>query len=352
MNGQTQTPIRFGSLKPKDWPDVDRALMNKARQGGGLFGPRGVAAKWSASNLETVEYRYGVFLWWLQRAGRLDPSASPSMRASPEIIEAFVADYGAGHASVSTAGVVHGVREALRAMEPQADLTMIACAAAHLRAVAKPRPKIARMADPIELLQLAEAMIDFGERRLGEGHMLSALKVRDGLMMLALLACPIRRADFESLRLGDTLLRDNRGFHVSLYESKTGAPYQADYPARLTDAFETYVDRARPILVARANKPDEGWLWLGEKGEPMTGKALSRRIRALILEHLGRPMSAHLFRDCVATEIALRDPAHIGIVAPVLGHARHETSEKYYNQAKSFEAFRRHQELIERGRKE
>lgn len=350
MSAPVDVCNRFGSLKPQDWPDIDRAMMAKAREKGGLFRPGGPAAKWSPATVETVQYRYGVFLWWLQETGRLDASAAPFSRATPEVVEGFVAAYGAGHASVSLANVLHGLHEALRAMQPQVDLSLMRRAVSRLKAAAKPRPKITRMADVDELQELGQALIGHGSDRLDERHMLSALAVRDGLLILALIARPLRRADLMSLQIGRTLLADERGYRLKLVESKTGAPYDADYSDALTAAFDLYVHHARPILLARANKADEGWLWLGAEGERMTGKSLSRRLRALILEHLGRPMSAHLFRDCAATGIALRSPEDIGIVAPVLGHARHETSEQYYNQAKSVEAFRRHQELIDRER--
>ena len=112
-----------------------------------------------------------------------------------------------------------------------------------------------------------------------------------------------------------------------------------------------YIERARPILEARSNRPDERWLWLGERGQRVTAKALSRRVRQLTSRHLDRSMSMHLFRDSAATAIAVHDSTHIGIVASVLQHARHDTSERRYNQARSFDAFRRYQDLVESTKK-
>jgi integrase/recombinase XerD len=107
-----------------------------------------------------------------------------------------------------------------------------------------------------------------------------------------------------------------------------------------------YVDVARPVLRARSGLPDEGWLWLGAEGERMTGKSISRRVRQLVTKHLGRPMSLHLFRDSAATTVAVHASAKIGIVRDVLGHSRHETNEKHYNQAKGIGAARRYQGLL------
>jgi len=58
-------------------------------------------------------------------------------------------------------------------------------------------------------------------------------------------------------------------------------------------------------------------------------------------EVLGRAINPHLFRDCVATSIAIEDPRHIGIAWRLLGHRSPSTTEMYYNQARSVEASRR-----------
>jgi integrase len=58
------------------------------------------------------------------------------------------------------------------------------------------------------------------------------------------------------------------------------------------------------------------------------------------------PLNAHLFRDCVATEIAIHDPEHVQMIRPILGHATLATSERHYNLAGSLEAGRRYQGTI------
>lgn len=70
---------------------------------------------------------------------------------------------------------------------------------------------------------------------------------------------------------------------------------------------------------------------------------VSRHIRRLTLEYLGRDLCPHLFRDCAATSVAIEDPKHIGIVKDVLGHSTLRTSQKYYNQANSVSSLRRYQ---------
>jgi integrase len=340
----------FGSLKLADWPEADRLLMQRARTQGSFLKPGGPAANWRETTFETVVYRNGVFLWWLSSTGRLVPGSTPVERVTQENVEAFIDAYRPGHASTSLAGTLHGTYEATRVMHPEADLTDLLAAVAGEKANAKPRSKLPRMADQNALVEFGEALIAHGEKRAGEGHMLSATAVRDGCIILFQIACPLRRASFEALRLGQSVIRDELGFRVALRpdQMKTRHEFEAPLPAWLTPPLDFYLEVARPALQARSGEPDVGWMWLGAEGEHMTGRAISRRVRGLIKRHLGRAMSLHLFRDSVATTIAVHASARVGIVGDVLGHSRHETSEKAYNQAKGVEAGRKYHGLLKK----
>jgi integrase len=338
----------FRSLKLAEWPETDRRLMQEARKPKTFLKAGGPASGWRDKTLESVIYRNGVFLWWLDDRGRLIPGSTPFERVTPENVEAFIDEYGACHASTSLAGTVHGVYEATRVMHPEANLSYLLEVVASVKASAKARPKLARMADQSALVELGEALIAHGANRAGEGHMLSAAAVRDGCVILFQIACPLRRTSFEALRLHHSLLRDEAGYRVALgpQQMKTHQAFETSLPEWLTPHLDFYVEVARAVLLARSGKPDEGWMWLGAEGEHMTGKAISRRVRKLTAKHLDRAMSLHLFRDSAATTVAVHDSAHIGIVGDLLGHRRHETSEKHYNQAKGVEAVRRYHGLL------
>jgi hypothetical protein len=58
----------------------------------------------------------------------------------------------------------------------------------------------------------------------------------------------------------------------------------------------------------------------------------------------GQPLNPHLLRACLMTETAIRDPKHIGIVSPILGHRAPRTG-KHYNLAGQHEAARQWQQL-------
>ena len=53
---------------------------------------------------------------------------------------------------------------------------------------------------------------------------------------------------------------------------------------------------------------------------------------------LGGPVNPHMFRDSLATSVAVEDPEHVQIAATMLGHATLATTNAYYNQANMLSA--------------
>jgi integrase len=78
----------------------------------------------------------------------------------------------------------------------------------------------------------------------------------------------------------------------------------------------------------------------------LTDQSIRKRIEMRTEQAFGRTINPHLFRDCVATSIAIEDPAHVQIAAAILGHNTLATTEKYYNQATSLEASRALQKTV------
>ena len=89
-----------------------------------------------------------------------------------------------------------------------------------------------------------------------------------------------------------------------------------------------------------------GALWISRHGLPMSRETIYGSIRARTLEGLGRAINPHLFRDCVATSIAIEDPRHVNIASRLLGHREISTAEQHYNLARSVEASRLLQNVV------
>lgn len=78
----------------------------------------------------------------------------------------------------------------------------------------------------------------------------------------------------------------------------------------------------------------------------MTEMYVYHRIIKVTKRAFGVAINPHLFRDCAVTTVAIEDPEHIGIAAPILGHSSLKTTERYYIQAASLVASRRLGESI------
>ena len=59
-------------------------------------------------------------------------------------------------------------------------------------------------------------------------------------------------------------------------------------------------------------------------------------------KEFGTAIWPHLFRDCLLTSLAVDQPDLMTIGAMLLGHARLETGEKHYNQARMVDASRQY----------
>lgn len=144
----------------------------------------------------------------------------------------------------------------------------------------------------------------------------------------------------------------------SFSRAKTRVPYEAVFPAALEPRLERYLALHREVLLRgeRGNGQDDAppinpgldAVWVSEVGTQLEQHALACRIIKHTREAFGQSVSPHMFRDCVATSIAVDNPKHVGDASLVLGHAGHTTTEKHYNHARILEASRRHAATLAR----
>ena len=349
--------LSFSSLKSPMWPQIDQTLWAQARISAGLFDDAGLAAHWRPATIEGVEYHYGTFLWWLQVMNNLDPSQTPFARCTREVIRAFIDSYSQSHAPHSVATVVKAIYDFLRVSCPAQDASAIMRMAGRLRRKARPaKPPAQRKCSLQSLDMISETLLAEGLSLLYTYPPGAALAYRDGLTFAMETALPLRRKNFEGLQLGKTLERRNGIYHVKFEGEgyKNGYLFEGNYPKELTPVIDAYVKHFRPILRHKAKGKDEGWFWLGEYGQIIRGKTISGRVREITRTYLGYPLSLHAFRRSVATHIGQTDPAHIGIIKAVLGHAS-DLSAADYNLASANDAASKYRalraKLLARGKK-
>ena len=344
------------SRKPTEWPEPDRVLWETALTGSKLRrrrkmpGRRQPAFGWSAATRGSVEYAYGVYLHWYCAQGFDSLENAPIERVDADRIERFLAFYGPGRAPATIATTLRGIAYMLRATSPPDGLPWLTQWAHHLANTAQPsRPKLQRIAELAELHGMAFDLMTEASDGIQRGAANACVDFRDGLMVAMLAARPMRLRNFLALRLQDTFLINGDAARISFRatHTKTGRPIDWGLPEALLPVITHYLAEVRPILRRAVADPDEGWLWLSRRGRPLGATAASTRIATQTLQRLNRRVSPQLFRDCVATDIAVLDPEHVGITMPILGHARLSTSQKYYNQARSLTACRRHGAVIQ-----
>ncbi|MFA7586901.1 MAG: hypothetical protein WCY11_12010 [Novosphingobium sp.] len=333
----------------EQWPERDRALWHSAQDAGGPFDDdAGFAAGWRPATIRGCQRHYGVWLAWLASAGQFDPLIHPCDRVTRERIKAFVAAYRIGRAELTVAGAIRNIAYVLRACAPPDGVAWLTRLAHRMVNGARPsRPKLPRLVRVVDVVLLSERLMAEGLDRLRQGQRSGAQVYRDGLIIGLLIHRPWRRRNLADLRLGHNMLVDGFGIRVTFppEETKKGIPFNGYLPKRLEAAFYSYLARVRPLLL-KAGIADEGWLWIGRQGRRLPADDISVRVTRTTRKYLGRDLSPHLFRDCVATEIALEIPELIGITKDILGHATLASSQKYYNQATSLTAHARHEEVI------
>jgi integrase len=119
-------------------------------------------------------------------------------------------------------------------------------------------------------------------------------------------------------------------------------------PDSFTGHIERYIAHHRPQLVRRWPTSSAGnALWTSNRGRPLTAKKVGQVISAVTKREFGRALNPHLFRKIIPTELAIRDPAHVGVAQPLLGHAHSRTTQQAYNFGRALDAARRHHVVVQ-----
>lgn len=86
--------------------------------------------------------------------------------------------------------------------------------------------------------------------------------------------------------------------------------------------------------------------WISYLGRPLADHSVYQKICKITERELGRRLTPHLFRNCLASSQAIEDPDHVRAAAPILGHADFRTTERFYIQAETIRAGRNFQAAI------
>ena len=354
MSATGRTSLPFDA-----WPKTDQALWQAARLKGAIFEPDGAAAGWAEATAIQVIKGYGKWLWALQYLGALKPDVTPAARVTEDHLRRYLEVLeGQGLASTSIASRVTDLMEAVRVMEPDADLTLLRSLVSTLQQRAKPsRHKAIRIRPPGEIWNACAAEM----RSIADTAYLKSIntasRYRDALVLGFLVWSPIRRRNLAALSLGTNLRYEADRWHVTFRseDTKDKAPLAFYLPEDddYNQALTYYLQYVRPRLMKAAEigvgaLPQlRGPLWVSTRGQAISPNGLYYAVTRCSERLLGAPIYPHLLRDCAASALTTERPEQVLAAARILGHSQLATTLDHYEHASMLEAGKRLQEVIE-----
>ena len=342
MNRKCTIPV----VPFRDWTVADREAWDAALHDGDILDEPGPFAGFSGHRISSMYRAYGRWLGFLGEqvvrtgTGHLTPE---NIRSYIEILRAVLA-------SRSVVTYVEDLAYAVRGMAPEIDVTFIQAATRRLRETTRStrnkRARLRPIQDLLELgLDLMRAATDVG------GDVQPAITFRDGLLIALLAARPMRARNITSIEIGRHLVvrGEEHWLEFPAEEVKNRRALEFPLPEALTEPLAIYMEQHRPVLLSQrgSRTVPQNLLWYTRLGTPLSTNRLWVTITKRTQERFGHTINPHLFRDAVATAVAIDDPAHVRMTARILGHASMSAAERHYNQATSIEAARRMQAVLE-----
>lgn len=353
-NREGSSAIEKLVLPLDQWPHPDLQVWRSAISTSDPFADEGgERAMMRPHSNRRLQASYGRWLGFLQRRGELDRCPDPASRVRRETVELYMRElHGLGNMPSTIALRLTDLVLMARLFAPAEDWRFITKLARRIGATTT------KGRDKRILLRGSHELFDLGQKLMGESvqkttGVEAAVLYRDGLIIAALALMPLRRSNFVQLRIGTEILKNGDDWIVTLpgTSTKTYNLLDFDWPTDLLPQLEAYLRIHRPVLAARCYrwlKRADAHLWVAATGSALAQGSLYDIVKKRTKAAFGIAINPHAFRDFAATTLAIHDPKHVRLAAPVLGHTNFKTTEKYYIQARSLDAHRRYTETLAR----
>jgi integrase len=326
------------SLPIHEWPAADRRGWEVACRPGARLRPGGSASYLGEVSREDFARRYGAFLGFLQRTGRLDHNLAAAAQVTLPNVEAYIEELNSRVRSVTVYNCVYKLRRAAELLTPAVDYSWLAEIEKDLALVMVPRSKFDRLVFTEQLVDAGLTLIAEAQR-FAKNDLARAIGIRNGLMIAILAFDPIRLKNFADLEIGRTFKFVNGCWWITLpaRDTKSKRPDERRIPKSLNGAIDLYLNQSRAVLFG--SRPPNDFLWISSRtGKAMTKKNLGTLISKITLETLGVDVSPHLFRTAAATTAAAYGSSTPHLASGVLGHTDSHVTEEHYNRATSVNA--------------
>jgi integrase len=333
------------ALAVHEWPNADRSAWEDACRPGSRLKPGGAAGYLAPVSRDDFGRRYGAFLGFLQRTGRLERDAAAAAQVTLSNVEAYTSDLTSRVRSVTVWNCIYKLRRAAELLAPTADFSWLAEIEKDIALMMEPRSKFDRLVFTGRLVEAGLTLVTEAQG-FARSELIRARGVRNGLMIALLALCPIRIKNFSTLEIGHTFKEVHSSWWIALpsISTKSRRPDERRVPELLNDTIEMYLNQSRPLLIG--SKPSTNALWISSTtGWAMTTKNLGTLISKITLETLGVDVSPHLFRTAAASTAAAYGGNTPHLASALLNHTDPRVTEEHYNRASSVSASKIYAEI-------
>lgn len=324
-------------LKVGEWPERDRVAWNEACRPGVRLKRGGRAAHMSTATRTDLEGRFGGFLGFLDRTGRLQMDCSALDCIEPGIVEEYVAELQARVSSVTVYGSIYKLRRMAEILDPELDLRWLREIELDLQDQMRPAPKGPQVVNSDRIFAAGIDLFRRAETDTFRTDLQRARLARDGLLIAFLAVCPIRLKNLAGLTIGKTIVREDDEWWLLLPDEDTKSR-RLDHrviPDVLAEWIDLYVETFKPIF-----PESETAMWPSLYGGPLSKARIYSLVSDTTKQTLGKAVAPHTFRHCVPYTIANIDGSRINLASSLLQHSDPRVTQKHYNLAHSVESSR------------
>jgi integrase len=338
-----RSPLGATSGKPRslpiaEWPASDCLAWTEACRPAQRLKRGGAASHLAPVSQADIANRYGLYLDFLQRNGRLDPARGAMTLVTPDNVNGFITELQARVLSVTVWNAVYKLRRAAQLIAPGTDFGWLIEIEKDIALVMVPRSKGDRLVLTERLVEAGLILIREAEM-FGKTALARAIGVRNGLLVALLALHPIRVKNFAALTIADTFINiDGRWWlHIPSDDTKSNRIDERQVPELISDVVNRYIKTHRQVLCRGDAKQFALWV-SSTTGRRLTTKNLGTLISKITRETIGVDVSPHLFRTAGASTAAVYSGKHPHLASALLNHRDPRVTEEHYNRAVSLSA--------------
>ena len=333
----------------REWPETYRRAWEDVCRPSVRLKKGGSGSHLNPESLHDYARRFGRYLGFLKRTGRLDRTAPVANLVTQDNVKAYMKGFEDKISSVTAWNCIYKLRRAAQLLSPKTDFSWLIEIERDLDAVQEPRSKLNRFVYTEKLIKAGLTLI-VEAKDYADAEFKRSRGIRNGLMLAILAMNPMRLKNFAALEIGTTFKQVKGRWWISVPARSTKTrqrPEERPVATWLNPYIELYLNEARPILLTKSECRETKALWISSVTRgPMIKRNIGILITQITRETVGIAISPHLFRTADATTAAdaLSDMPYFA--SALLGHSNPRVTDEHYKWNSSLNVQKDYAELI------